>query len=66
MKHVRPFNKLLIQPGKFKNDLDAGYRAMAADTIREAEASKWIKMQCRYPVEISGDRYPVTVHIFNT
>lgn len=29
------------------NDLDAGYRAMAADTAREAEAQEWCEAMTR-------------------
>lgn len=40
-RHISRFIENLVRPHVISTDLEAGYRAMAADEAREAEASDW-------------------------
>jgi len=40
-RHISQFIEDLVRPHVMSPDLDAGYRAMAADEAREAEALEW-------------------------
>ena len=40
-RRMSQFIEDLLRPHVLDTSLDAGYRAMAADTIREAEAQEW-------------------------
>ena len=42
-RKISQFIEALIRPHVTTDDLEAGYRAMAADTVREAEALEWIE-----------------------
>ncbi len=39
----RKFNRSVVGHRMKRDDLDAGYRMMAADREREAEASEWVE-----------------------
>lgn len=41
--NISRFLENLARPHLFKQDYEAGYRAMAADKKREAEAFEWIE-----------------------
>jgi predicted CopG family antitoxin len=40
-RHISQFIEDLVRPHVIGSDLEAGYRAMAADEAREAEAFDW-------------------------
>ncbi len=40
-RRMSQFIEDLIKPYVLDTSLDAGYRAMAADTVRETEATEW-------------------------
>jgi predicted CopG family antitoxin len=40
-RHISQFIEDLVRPHVIRSDLEAGYRAMAADEEREAEAFEW-------------------------
>ncbi len=40
-RHISEFIEALVRPYVVGQDLDAGYRAMAEDEAREAEALAW-------------------------
>jgi len=40
-RHISQFIEDLVRPHVIGSDLEAGYRAMAADEAREAEALEW-------------------------
>jgi predicted CopG family antitoxin len=40
-RHISRFIEDLVRPHVMSPDLDAGYRAMAADEAREVEALEW-------------------------
>ena len=40
-RHISQFIEDLVRPHVIGTDLEAGYRAMAADEAREAEALEW-------------------------
>jgi predicted CopG family antitoxin len=40
-RHISQFIENLVRPHVIGTDLEAGYRAMAADEAREAEALDW-------------------------
>lgn len=40
-RHMSQFIEDLLRPHVLDTSLDAGYRAMAADKAREAEAQEW-------------------------
>ena len=42
-RKISQFIEALIRPHVTTDDLEAGYRAMAADTVREAEALEWLE-----------------------
>ena len=42
-RKMSQFIEDLLRPHVSGSDLDAGYRAMASDEAREAEASEWIE-----------------------
>ena len=40
-RHISQFIEDLVRPHVISSDLEAGYRAMAEDEAREAEAFEW-------------------------
>ena len=40
-RHMSQFIENLVRPHVLDTALDSGYRAMAADTVREADAIEW-------------------------
>jgi predicted CopG family antitoxin len=42
-RHISQFIEDLVRPHVIGSDLEASYRAMAADEAREAEALEWIE-----------------------
>ncbi|HEU5087045.1 MAG TPA: hypothetical protein VFT99_06355 [Roseiflexaceae bacterium] len=40
-RHISQFIEDLVRPHVIGADLEAGYQAMAADELREAEAREW-------------------------
>ncbi len=42
-RHISQFIESLVRPHVTETDLEAGYRAMAADEEYEAEALEWIE-----------------------
>ncbi len=42
-RRISRFLEALARPHVIDADLEAGYRAMAADEVREAEADEWVE-----------------------
>lgn len=42
-RKISSFIESVVRPYLIHHDLDAGYRSMAADTEREAEAEDWVE-----------------------
>ena len=53
------FTKNLFRTSVLKSTTDTGYRAMAADKMREAEASEWVKALSSDLDGKCGDKYSV-------
>ncbi|MDA3927142.1 MAG: addiction module antitoxin [Kiritimatiellae bacterium] len=45
-RKISRFVEDLVRPHVVKHDLYAGYRAMAADCVRESEAMEWAETTC--------------------
>ncbi len=46
-RKISHFVEDLVRPHVLKQDLYDGYRAMAADCLRESEALEWAEVTCR-------------------
>ena len=45
-RKISRFVEDLVRPHVLKQDLYDGYRAMAADCVRESEALEWVETTC--------------------
>ncbi|MCI0639447.1 MAG: hypothetical protein L0Y72_01450 [Gemmataceae bacterium] len=45
-RKISKFIETLVRPKVLRDDLEAGYRAMALDEEREAEAKEWAEGTC--------------------
>ena len=45
-RKISHFVEDLVRPHVLKQDLYDGYRAMAADCVRESEALEWVETTC--------------------
>ena len=45
-RRISHFVEELVRPHVLKTDLYAAYRTMAADRVRESEASEWAEATC--------------------
>ncbi|MCX6349451.1 MAG: addiction module antitoxin [Candidatus Aureabacteria bacterium] len=45
-RKISRFLQDLARPLVVRSELEAGYKAMAADRVREAEASEWTEATC--------------------
>lgn len=48
-RKISHFVEDLVRPHVLKQDLYEGYRAMAADCVRESEALEWVESSCGAP-----------------
>ena len=53
-RHISGFLEALARPHVVMGDLDEGYRAMAADSAREAETLAWIELVPGDALELEG------------